>query len=302
MSLRLAIVGILTVAIVVLVAAIRPPEGQYNTGLSREKFWQVKLGAPASYDVVLAGDSRTLCDLQPTAMQAVLGQRVLNYGFNLVALTPEYLRAAAQKLDPNGARILLVGVTPRSLTPLNVQLSGYTEEKSRSIDERFFNKHLNLIDYSLRPMSIPTMLKQLATGRSSHKDFFVDGWMAVSLSPPDSTQDLGVYSRVFLNNPVSRGMVDSVITTFGELSARGIRVYLIRFPTTPAILAHEERSGFLEQDFIVRAAAQGATWLPSPAGSFVITDGSHIDAKDVPAYSTRVAQALQRATSGVSPR
>ena len=295
MPCRLALVAVLTTIMLLVVGALRPAEGQFHSGISREKFWLLKLRAEPTYDVVLAGDSRVLCDLAPDTMAVVLGRRVFNFGFNLVALTPEYLDAAASKLDPRSPhRTLLVGITPRALTPLNAKLSGYVEERNRTVDEVVFNWHLNALNQRLRPVSLPLLLMRARGEQRGYKDYFANGWMPVSLRPHNPDADLAVYERIFIANRVSRDMQDAFLRKVRELSSAGVRVLAFRPPVAPRILSAENHmSGFDEGQFIAAFEANGGRWVSSPPGPFVITDGSHIDADDAPRYSAQLAAALR---------
>ena len=296
MKRRLLVAGVLTILFMVVVGALRPPEGQFDTGLSREKFWLVKLGADSTQDIVLAGDSRMLCDIDPASMARIFtGKRIVNFGFNTVALTPEYLDAAAAKLGPGGLRTLVIGVTPRAFTPLNVQVSGYEEERNRPADEKFLNWHLNFLNSPMRPVFAPSAILWAMGSRNAYKDFFPNGWMPVALVPPNPREDLGVYSRIFVNNEVSPAMIDAFLRKITELSAEGVHVVGLRLPTSPELFEKEETmSGFVQSEFVSRFTAAGGTWVEAPpAGSYVITDGSHIDARDAGPYSEALARQLQ---------
>ncbi len=294
---RLAIVSLLSAVALLTLGKARPPEGQFHSGLSRDKFWLVKLRADAAYDAVLAGDSRALSDLDPASMSAALSSRVLNFGFNVAALSPEYIDAAASKLDPRSPnRRLIIGVTPRSLTPVNAKLSGYEEEDNRSVDEQFFNWHLNGLNEMFRPVSLPLLILRIRGVQVGYTDHMPNGWMPVSLRPHSAVAQVAVYNRIFVKNQVSSSMEEAFLQKILELSRAGIRVVGVRLPVAPALLDAENRmSGFDEAAFIHRFEAAGGQWVPSPAGSFTITDGSHIDAADAPRYSSLLAAAIRDA-------
>ena len=242
-----------------------------------------------------------LCDIDPRSLGSSTGTRVLNFGFNTVALSPEYIDAAVRKLDPaSRVRTLVIGIAPRALTPLNTRVSGYVEENTRPWDEKFFNLHLNRINSLLRPITLPALVRNLMQARRSEKDFFPAGWMSVSLRPPNPSEDLGVYRRIFLNNAVSESMQKDLLAKLSQVRSSGVRIVAFRPPVAPALLdAEESMSGFEQDTFVKRLNAVGVEWLPQIEGSFLITDGSHIDANDAPRYSALLGAALKK--SGRAP-
>jgi hypothetical protein len=91
-------------------------------------------------------------------------------------------------------------------------------------------------------------------------------------------------------------MEEAFLQKILELSRAGIRVVGVRLPVAPALLDAENRmSGFDQAVFIRRFEAAGGHWVPSPAGNFIITDGSHIDAADAPQYSSLLAAEIRDA-------
>jgi len=289
---RIAGVLILAACLILGIATIRPKEGRYDTGLSREKFWLLKLEAKPDYDLVLTGDSRVLCDLDPTSIENELhGLKVLNYGFNYVGLSPEYLKAAVLKLNPRSAfRTILIGVTPRALTPLNAQVSGYLEESRRTRTERMLNWNLNTLNIVTRTISLSATAARIIGGQTSYKDYFPNGYMAVALHPADPNADLKVYQRVFLQNQVSSEITESLLLKIREMTQSGIRVIGIRLPMAPGIFRCEEQlSGFLEGEFARKFEQNGGIWLKMPAGAYVFCDGSHFEVESARFYSRQLA-------------
>ena len=85
-------------------------------------FWYKKTFAPNDQDILLVGDSRVYRGLSPAAMAAVLkGSKILNFGYSSAGFEPFFLDAAVKKLSAKGKRILVLGVTPHSLTAIAAQ-------------------------------------------------------------------------------------------------------------------------------------------------------------------------------------
>ena len=286
----------LAAVLLLIIGYARPPEGDANTGLYREKFWRLKIDWKPQFDVVLAGDSRVLCDFSPAAMREVLpDKRIGNFGFNYVGLTREYLQETESKLDPqSGDKVIVLGITPRALTPLNERVSGFVEERNRSVDEALVGAYLSRVTAFLRPISIVALKRSLLHEEVGYKDFYPDGWMSVRLIPPNPQADLGVYQRVFKNNQISGELVDNLIEMVTDWRRKGIRVFALRPPAASEIVQVEnQQSGFDEKEFARRFQAAGGFWIDSPKEGYEICDGSHLATDSARRFSREIAARLR---------
>ena len=283
------------------VAALRAPEGT-TTPLVREQFWLRKVEQPAAYEMVLAGDSRVLCDLSPAVMSAVTMRKTLNFAFNFTGYESRYLEAIEAKLDPTApAREIVLGITPRSLTPLNMRVSGFLEESDRPASERLATRYLGGELSRLRPFVLGS-IAVASSGRTSAKNFYPDGLMAVELNPPDPDFDLKTYRTIFVGNKVSEPSIQQLLHKVRSWTDSGVRVYGFRPPVAPRIFEAESMSGFNEQRFVKGFEAAGGKWLRPDASGVVLADGSHVTASNVPEFSRRLAAAIvaARARTGTS--
>jgi hypothetical protein len=279
------------------VAALRAPEGT-ATPLVREQFWLRKVEQPAAYEMVLAGDSRVLCDLSPAVMSAVTMRKTLNFGFNFTGYESRYLEAIEAKLDPTApSKEIVLGITPRSLTPLNMRVSGFLEESDRPASERLATRYLGRELSLLRPFALGA-IAVASSGRTSAKNFYPDGLMAVELNPPDPDFDLKTYSTIFAGNKVSEPSIQQLLRQVRLWTNSGVRVYGFRPPVAPRIFEAESMSGFDEQRFVKDFEAAGGKWLRPDASGVVLADGSHVTASNVPEFSRRLAAAIVAARAG----
>lgn len=294
-----AMVLVFAALVISLIALIRSPEG-VGSSLTREQFWLRKIEQPPEYDMVLGGDSRVLCDLSPAVMTGVNHLRTLNFGFNFTGYEPRYLSALAGKLDPASAkRSIVLGITPRSLTPLNMRVSGFLEEISRTESEQLSIRYLGGALSRVRPVVLGTVFGELS-GRKSAKVFYPDGFMSVELVPPDPEFELKTYSSIFLGNRVSEQGIQDLLVHVAEWADAGIKVFGLRPPVAPKILAAENASsGFDEAAFATRFESAGGHWLRPDASGLVFADGSHIAAGFVPIFSARLARSI--AATGALP-
>ena len=292
---RVATVGFLCVSVFALVAWLRPREGQDPAGISREQFWSIKLGWSQEFDLVAAGDSRILCDISPCAMRGVSpNQNIANFGFNYVGFDKDYLTGIMRRLNPKSTRkVIVLGITPRSLTPLNQRVSGYREESGRPLWRTMLNSHVGGLLTSFRPIAIQGIVKQ-----TNSKDFYPDGWMAVRMNPPNPAADIPVYQAIFNRNAVSESIVDKLIATVQQWRRQDVRVFAFRPPVTEEMFAIEnQRSGFRERDFRRRFAEAGGIWLTFDSSRYRVCDGSHLDAESAKVFSRDLARKLRDSMS-----
>jgi hypothetical protein len=283
---------------IVAVGALRAPEGA-TTSLVSGQFWLRKVEQPPVYEMVLAGDSRVLCDLSPAAMSMVTMSKTLNFGFNFTGYESRYLDAVEAKLNPEArAREIVLGVTPRSLTPLNMRVSGFLEESERPASERWANRYLGGVLSRVRPFLLGSIAGASA-GRTSARSFYPDGLMSVELNPPDPEFDLKTYRTIFVGNMVAESSVQQLLHRVRSWSDSGIRVYGFRPPVASRIFeAEESMSGFSEQRFVAGFEAAGGVWLRPDASGIALADGSHVTASSVPEFSRRLAATIVAARTG----
>jgi len=276
---------LLSLVSILLVGLIRPAGGDIDTGLSRDSFWFKKVNAPTDHSIVFAGDSRVMCGISPAAISTILPAKILNFGFNFVGYSDEYLTAVRAKLNDEGPnRAIVLGVTPRSLTPLNVKVSAYKRESSKQGYAAWKQQYMSEFFHFFRPVSLATTVQQIQ-GKRFYRNHYPDGYMSVELIPPNPNQDLDTYLKIFNNNTVDDQLIDGIITHSTSWIKEDIAVYAFRPPTTQAILDAELASGFDESDFERKFTSIGGVWLDFNIDDYVYADGSHINAPDVPQFS-----------------
>lgn len=279
-----------------LIAWMRPSEGQSRSALPREKFWTIKLNWPPVFDVVAGGDSRVLCDVSPAEIREIVPcLKIANFAFNYVGLTDAYFNALEGKLNPESrTKAIILGITPRALTLLNTRVSGYLEESNRGWFEKSVNARFGSLISLFRPVSMTGLANSIMRNEVGYKDFYPDGWMAVRMTPPNPTADLGVYRTVFSGNMVSPALIRALLDTVRRWQSEGIHVIGFRPPTTREMLALENRlSGFIEEDFRTKFQAAGGTWISFDSKNYQSCDGSHLDSDSARAFSRDLARYLR---------
>lgn len=257
-------------------------------------FWYKKTFAPNDQDILLVGDSRVYRGLSPAAMAAVLkGSKILNFGYSSAGFEPFFLDAAVKKLSAKGKRILVLGVTPHSLTAIAAQNKHYREQAHQE-NLPFWIKN---IEYFFGRDSTIAAVKYLLRVQHGSDQYHTishdDGWCECYY-PLAPAQGLPVYKKLFSSYQVSAEVTKIMLDKVKELTKAGITIFAFRPPTYPAMEQLEDSiSGFVEKDFIQGFEAAGGRWLVlDDRFSFDCYDGSHITGTAAKKLSRELGQKI----------
>ena len=264
-------------AILALLIGCARPLPQMTTP---EVYWARKMMWGDDYDLVLAGDSRTNRGVSPAAMARELpGLRIVNFSFQSTAFTQEYLEAIERRLDPDGRRILVLGVSPISLTPRNARDNKFLEMHRRHPAEIYQRANLDSVLRFFSPIEWERSEAPLRTRTGNKvKIYHADGWVAVRDDPPQPSRNIPYYrDEFYVDNRVAGEIVDELVSAVRQWTDNGITVFAFRPPTTVEMFELEERiSGYDERDIADRVRAAGGTWMRFRHGNFLSYDGSHL--------------------------
>lgn len=285
---------LLTGALVAGVAARRPCP---FLGAGPDQMWSAKLGWRHCADVVFAGDSRVGRGVAPAAVSAALpGRRVLNFAFVANGYTDAYLDDLPRVLRRQGGRpVLVLGITPRSLTQYASEDNGYLH--FRQNPPSWFGAGFPRLAHALRPASIQE-LRNLLAGRPEPPpdalfERHLDGWEAAVPRVRQPEAMLASYRQGFANWPVDPAVIDRLLDHVRRWSAEGIAVYAFRPPTCAAMIDLEDAcSGFDEDAFVAAFAAAGGTWIPTPGDTYDCYDGTHLTRESAWAFSRDLGKRL----------
>jgi hypothetical protein len=287
----------LGLVLTILVGLVRPAPRtqQRSTGTPAARFWAAKVAVEGSLDIALAGDSRVFRGLSPEEMRAALPDaRIGNLGFSAACLCGDYLGYVERSLAKDArAPLVVVGVTPHSLTGHAARDNGFLAERRRPARERLEELYLRpLVDF-VRPLSLAEIgLPVGDPGRRGSlylQEFHPDGWVASRLEPESPNGALIEYERVLRGSKVEAALVDELAASVARLRARGVRVVAFRPPTTPEMRALEDRLAAHDEPALsARLRAAGAEYWEL-GGAYHTYDGSHLDESSARALSRDVA-------------
>ncbi len=286
---------LLAAALLAVFAALRPPA---EIGMYREAFWCHKASWKNCADIVIAGDSRVGMGVSPAAMQDILGdKRIYNYGFNANGYSAAYLAAIEAVLDKqNPHPVIILGITPRSLTGGAAERNFFTVYTRKSAWPRWANHHLAFLLRRTDTLSFSAVRRRLFHSEKAlpqQYEFFPDGWIATTTSVIRPGRKLDNYIREFKDNPVDPAVVDGLMLQTRDWTGRNIRVVAFRVPTCAEMVEVENtHSGFDEAAFRARFEAAGGRWLPAAPSAYTSFDGSHLTRAGAEKLSRDLALAL----------
>jgi hypothetical protein len=294
----------MVVLIGLLFSGMRDPSRESD--LVETRFWALKTRfLKADYNVVLCGDSRVYRGISPSAMNSVLpGYKIINFGYSLGGLNRLMLKSAETLLDPKAKnRIIVLGVTPCSLTPLAAENEQYLSIMRKPFSEALESVYLLPATTFLLPI-LPKEVKSLFSGKrtksnASHDIYYDDGWVASGSEVPRPEKQLSLYRARFASSQVSSELRQDLLRVVQEWKSSGIQTFACRPPTTRAMVALEDSmSGFHEAEFIKEFTNARGIWLSFNIDDYVSYDGSHLEADSAKKFSRDLAEKIRVFVSG----
>lgn len=281
--------------VLVLVAGLFKPVAQ-DSRVKSDAFWLKKTHYKKDFDLVIMGDSRAIRAFAPEAMKADLPDyRVYNFAYSGGGLNPPMYRAAQQKLDKkSGKKIILLGVTPRSLTSLSNRNVLFRKQKRIPQTEIFQQVYINPLLAFFEPVKIIGLMDMLWPNKKKEilkQEFRSSGWVASTAEPENPQKLLKPYMEYYSKTRVSQKNVVHLVKQTKKWVSKGIKVFALRVPTTAPMVALEEKhSGFDEVDLVKRFTAAGGIWIPVNPNSYSSYDGSHLNKQSAIKLSGDVAR------------
>ncbi len=270
-----------------------------------DRYWALKtFFQKPQYNVVLVGDSRVYRGLAPVALTGALpNAKVINFGYSGSSLSPFMLNKAETLLDARaGMQVIVLGVTPFSLTDRAAQDEHYRSIKNISTAEAFERVYLVPLRMFFRPITVPDIQRWVrgapAPHAAYHQRFFDDGWVASWYDVAQTREALPGYRGLFATSKVSADRCRDVFRTVREWKARGITTMGVRIPTTTEMVFLEESaSGFREDWFISEFRRAGGIWLEVRGNDYRSYDGSHLEAESALKLSREIGQQIREAAA-----
>jgi len=269
-----------------------------HRGMHPDVFWALKKSSQSRAEVVVTGDSRIVEGVCPAAMRRCLGGlRVLNFGFNGIGYSEQYLAATLRALSTNGdRRIVIMGITPLSLTPRACRSNRFSATPDESPQKLAFCQLVGQAYFGLDNLRGRGFDSRDAENEALHWTYHEDGWVASSLVSTDSREEVHKYRNVmFRDNQVSPAVVARVAEFVRRCASEKIEVYAFRPPATPALDEVEDSlGGFDERSVAATLQDAGAKWLAFCRDRYDTWDGCHLQSEPAAVFSEELAGRIQR--------
>ncbi|MBN2374808.1 MAG: hypothetical protein JXD22_00300 [Sedimentisphaerales bacterium] len=266
-----------------------------------------KAGWARCADVVITGDSRVVFGVSGNVMREHLGDlRIVNYGFYGCGYDEQYLRAIDEQFAPDsGQKMLVLGITPHSLTEKARRRNSFKVEKQRFESRTTLQANAVRHPRFFLPMKPSNFVRAILgnqKGKANVRNAKVsnqpdkgvnDGWIS-SVQSINPVADVDNYRFNFFNNVVTENAVEKLLVWVRKWSSSGILVFGFRPPTSEAMVALEEQlSGFDESDFVERFEAAGGSWIEMDQYKYLSFDGSHLHRDGAIAFSHDLGEKIR---------
>lgn len=270
---------LLSIILIVIVGVFRFTP--LSSELKSNYFWLNKFENKTKYDVVVYGDSRTYRGLSPNVLLKGTGLSGYNYGFTSAGYSNEIFELIYARINMAIDPVILLGITPYSLTLEASKNNFYHQEKGRDKVEKF--TRLN-IDQKLAFFDRIVMEEYFKPNAANViQDYNADGWVASTKLLIDTLAGLKSYQSIFDDNQVSDSIVNVLLYHVTKWVESGIRVFAYRPPTIISMEVLENiKSDFNSILFIHKFEKAGGKWIPVVNdGRYISYDASHLQKNSV---------------------
>lgn len=286
---------------IILVIAIKifMPNPEKNSAIEHA-FWMNKTFPSQKYNIVVGGDSRTYRGISIDAIEAeVKGDlQGINLGYASMGFNAEYLDFLASNLSSDGQKIIVLALSPHSLTDEAVKNEKYLEYKEKGKFEQIkaryftqFSKHFAIY----KPSNLVEEFIHSNQGDVYYQEYTPKGWAKSYRFPEDSLTALSIYTNIFSKYQVNPKLVDTLYLKVEEFKQNGITVVAFRIPTFTQLNELENKvSGFNEDDLKQEMESRGCTWIDLNPAEFHTYDGSHLHYKSAEKLSKIIGEKINK--------
>ncbi len=249
------------------------PQKSYSE-FSRDHFWTLKTHTSEKYGIVIYGDSRVYRGLAPEFVSSGTGLSCFNFGYSSGSMSQRMLDFADSHLDDTKTPVIVLGITPYSLTVDALKDQQFLQELNRSGYDKFQRMYIDprLVFFDkIEPTDLFGM------GTTLSEDHCTDGWVKTASPERNLSAGLESYKKSLSGNPIDQKAVDGLIRQIAAWGKQNITVIAYRPPTFDGMEALEdELTGFDENELASEIEAAGGFWLDLPNSGLVTYDGSHL--------------------------
>ncbi len=248
--------------------------------VEKEKFWADKVHSKKKHNVIFQGDSRFYRGIDPKSVAEELnGARVMNFGFSSGGHNNLVFEEVHKRLSKSEqVKVIVLGLTPYSLTPKAQENKHFLQEFERPKDEVFKRRFLNPFLTFFDPVRPSEFMVLTDTIKGYHEKFRPNGWVESFKIPYNAEEALPKYVKNFKENQVSEKIIQGLLQQVSIWVGENIVVFGLRMPTTYKMEELENQlSGYKETELKKAFIKVGGEWIDIPNRyQYSSYDGSHL--------------------------
>jgi hypothetical protein len=291
---RIVWVLFLSIILAFLFDRFRPIVSERQQELAK-RFWIIKTYNPNKYNCVIYGDSRTYRGISPAAVVSEIpGYSAINFGYSSGSFSEFMLDKVEEKFDTDQRNgIIILGITPFSLTPRAITDSHIKQELARKKEEVWETIYLQPVKLFFEPHYFHWSGEE-ANPVIYTQEYNNNGWVASDKEPTDVKEALPRYVINFEDNKVSAEVVEQLMKRVNKWVNQGIRVFGVRPPSsTEMVKLENEISGFDEKEFTSKFEKNGGKWITIDTTGLKSYDGSHLRKQSAITFSKSLGEKIQ---------
>ena len=260
-------------------------------------FWMAKTHTKKKFDVIVIGDSRVYRGISPSDMETVLGGvSVFNFGYSSAGMSAILLQAGQEKLKENGQRIIILGLTPYSLTS-SAALNEQYKQYERAIFWPFQIPWLRALMFPNETAWAVTYLLGFKVSQY-YQIPHLDGW--VESDNPSESMDAALYEyrQRFAKEKISKELFNYVLEQVQKWREQGYTVFAFRPPVSRKMENLENaKSGYDESLIKNEFSNAGGIWIDiEDRYAYKTYDGSHLTSASARLLSKYIAKFISDKT------
>jgi hypothetical protein len=293
---KIIISGILVLVILGIVFWINFIPKLSSNKMKKEIFWASKLIKNPTYDIVIIGDSRVYRGINPTIIETQLNNqyKCFNNAFSSAGLDSFYINQAIEKLNPNGKKVLLIGVSVNSFYPQALKNEHLRELMAESPKNLWVKKHIYpyLTDFSAYSFSDFLGFK---TGKQYFETFNPQNGFVLSCNfPIDTNIAISPYEKYFNTHQLDTHAVQNFIKQLKILKNKNYTIVLMRLPASYTMFQIEDKaSNNLIHQLKESTQNFGIQWIETEPTKYTY-DGSHLIDKTTNQFSQAIGIQLKQ--------
>jgi hypothetical protein len=293
-SARKKILFTMGISILLTLACIQLLPSLPLSPMKSDIFWANKVAYSPNYDIVIIGDSRIYRGLNPSILEREFNQQytAFNFGFSSAGLDTFIINQGIEKLNKNGKKIILIGISASSFYEPNIENEHLHSLLQKGAKDLWVKQHIYPYITCFERYSILDFKKIYTHSIYTH-DFMKNGWIASHKSPLDSSEALSSYMYFYKKFRHKNTSCSPFILKLKTLVKDGYTIYCFRTPTSFALKQLENKNTTLDFKALELQINQiGAHYL-TLSNEYKSYDGSHLDKNNANLLSSEIAKQIK---------